>query len=93
MRMSTTTRSGLVLADQVFQFGTVGGLGDDLVAGTGKDPGDTLAQEDIVIRYDHPPAGHFGGMMQARGRSTQAGRGAGSTPARGHARRAAGVAG
>ena len=54
---------GLVLADQVFQFGAVGGLGDDRVAGTGKDPGDALAQEDIVIRYDHPPAGHFGGIM------------------------------
>ena len=61
--MSTTTRSGSSSRTKSSKFGAVPAWPTTVETGTGKDPGDALAQEDIVIRYDHPPAGHFGGIM------------------------------
>ena len=50
IRMSTIATSGSVLADSREELRGVAGLGDDLEAGLGEQPGDPLAQEDASRR-------------------------------------------
>ena len=56
IRMSTITRSGLVLAHEREQLGRVAGLPDDLEAGALEQAGQALAEQDVVVGQDHSGA-------------------------------------
>ena len=54
IRMSATTRSGRLVADQREQLRAVAGLPDDVETRALQQAGQTLPEQDVVLGQDHP---------------------------------------